>query len=129
MCLITVSILMLDPLSGLSVPKVPIESLNSEKYLEKKLSPTTSQNTRNNIKRIYKYLEKKDISKINGSNPKSISAGLVYYYLININKIIDPDTFSKIVGLSKITILKISKFIASVIDESSDTEEEEEDSE
>jgi hypothetical protein len=83
----------------------------------------------NNIKRIYKYLEKKDISKINGSNPKSISAGLVYYYLININKIIDPDTFSKIVGLSKITILKISKFIASVIDESSDTEEEEEDSE
>lgn len=80
-----------------------------------------------NIKRIYKYLEKKDISKINGSNPKSISAGLVYYYLININKIIDPDTFSKIVGLSKITILKISKFIASVIDESSDTEEEEED--
>jgi len=78
-----------------------------------------------NIKRIYKYLEKKDISKINGSNPKSISAGLVYYYLININKIIDPDTFSKIVGLSKITILKISKFIANVIDESSDTEEEE----
>ena len=78
-----------------------------------------------NIKGIYKYLEKKDISKINGSNPKSISAGLVYYYLININKIIDPDTFSKIVGLSKITILKISKFIANVIDESSDTEDEE----
>jgi len=77
-----------------------------------------------NIKRIYKYLEKKDISKINGSNPKSISAGLVYYYLININKIIDPDTFSKIVGLSKITILKISKFIANVIDESSDTEDD-----
>lgn len=80
----------------------------------------------NNIKRIYKYLEKKDISKINGSNPKSISAGLVYYYLININKIIDPDTFSKIVGLSKITILKISKFIASVIDESSDDEDDSE---
>ncbi len=69
----------------------------------------------NNIKRIYTLLETKDITSINGSNPKSISAGLIYYYLININKIIEPDTFAKIVGLSKITILKISKFIANVI--------------
>lgn len=68
-----------------------------------------------NIKKIYNLLEAKDISKINGSNPKSISAGLVYYYLININKCIDPDTFSKIVGLSKITILKISKFISNIV--------------
>jgi transcription initiation factor TFIIIB Brf1 subunit/transcription initiation factor TFIIB len=71
----------------------------------------------NNIKYIYNLLETKDISKINGSNPKSISAGLIYYYLININKVIDPDVFSKIVGLSKITILKISKFIAGVINQ------------
>lgn len=79
----------------------------------------------NNIKNIYKILEQKDISKINGSNPKSISAGLIYYYLININKIMDPDVFAKIVGLSKITILKISKYIASVINEDDLSEEEE----
>jgi transcription initiation factor TFIIIB Brf1 subunit/transcription initiation factor TFIIB len=74
----------------------------------------------NNIKKIYSILEKKDISKINGSNPKSISAGLVFYYLININKAIDPDVFAKLVGLSKITILKISKYIASVINNEDD---------
>jgi len=74
----------------------------------------------NNIKKIYSILEKKDISKINGSNPKSISAGLVFYYLININKAIDPDVFAKLVGLSKLTILKISKYIASVINNEDD---------
>ena len=65
-------------------------------------------------------METKDISKINGSNPKSISAGLVFYSLININKAIDPDVFAKLVGLSKITILKISKYIASVINNEDD---------
>jgi transcription initiation factor TFIIIB Brf1 subunit/transcription initiation factor TFIIB len=73
-----------------------------------------------NIKNIYNLLENKDLSKINGSNPKSISAGLIYYYLINIDKIIDPDVFAKIVGLSKITILKISKYIATLINEEED---------
>jgi len=70
-----------------------------------------------NIKQIYSLLEKKDLTKINGSNPKSISAGLIYYYLININKVIEPDVYAKIVGLSKITILKISKFIATLMNE------------
>ena len=83
----------------------------------------------NNIKKIYNILEKKNISKINGSNPKSISAGLIYFYLININKNIDPDMFSRIVGLSKITILKISKYIASVISNEDSSDDEEEDSE
>ena len=57
-------------------------------------------------------------SFINRSNPDSIAAGLSYFVLKHINYPISLSDFSKRVGLSDITIHKISKKIKDVVEES-----------
>ncbi len=54
---------------------------------------------------------------INRSNPDSIAAGLSYFVLKHINYPVSLNDFSKRVGLSDITIHKISKKIKDVIEE------------
>ncbi len=63
------------------------------------------------IKKLYVFINNKNISCIKGSNPKSISAGIIYYYLFLTDKLMDVDKFSETSGLSKITISKIYKSI------------------
>ena len=57
-------------------------------------------------------------SFINRSNPDSIAAGLCYFVLKHINYQISLTEFSKKVGLSDITIHKISKKIKDITEES-----------
>jgi transcription initiation factor TFIIIB Brf1 subunit/transcription initiation factor TFIIB len=56
-------------------------------------------------------------SFINRSNPDSIAAGLSYFVLKHINYPISLTEFSKRVGLSDITIHKISKKIKDIVEE------------
>jgi len=56
-------------------------------------------------------------SFINRSNPDSIAAGLSYFVLKHINFPVSLSDFSKRVGLSDITIHKISKKIKDVVEE------------
>lgn len=57
-------------------------------------------------------------SFINRSNPDSIAAGLSYFFLKHINFPISLTEFSKKVGLSDITIHKISKKIKDIVEQS-----------
>ena len=57
-------------------------------------------------------------SFINRSNPDSIAAGLSYFVLKHINFPVSLSDFSKRVGLSDITIHKISKKIKDLVEES-----------
>ena len=66
---------------------------------------------------VYNFINTQNITEIKGSNPKSISAGIIYYYLFLTNKLMDLDLFSEKSGLSKITISKIYKIIQDKIDE------------
>jgi transcription initiation factor TFIIIB Brf1 subunit/transcription initiation factor TFIIB len=56
-------------------------------------------------------------SFINRSNPDSIAAGLSYFVLKHINFPVSLSDFSKRVGLSDITIHKISKKIKDIVEE------------
>jgi transcription initiation factor TFIIIB Brf1 subunit/transcription initiation factor TFIIB len=68
------------------------------------------------IQKLYTFISNKNITGIKGSNPKSISAGIIYYYLFLTEKLMDVDKFSETSGLSKITISKIYKSIIENID-------------
>jgi len=75
-----------------------------------------SEHHKDKITKLYDFLKDENIPGIKGSNPKSISAGLIYYYLYLIDKIMDIDHFSELSGLSKITILKIYKSLCDTFD-------------
>lgn len=63
------------------------------------------------------YNKIKDLpSDLNRSRPQSIAAGLVYYYIQQTKKDIPISLFSKKVELSELTITKISKKIASILE-------------
>jgi len=68
-----------------------------------------AEHHKDKIIKLYDFLKDENIPGIKGSNPKSISAGLIYYYLHIVDKVMDIDRFSEMSGLSKITILKIFK--------------------
>ena len=63
---------------------------------------------------LYKQLNDKSIL-INTSNPQSVSSGLVYYFLKKLNIDITPSKFGKLVGLSEITISRISNEIEDIL--------------
>jgi len=80
------------------IPKI-LDQFNASKHHEEK------------VIKLYNFINSKNITEIKGSNPKSISAGIIYYYLYIVDKIMDLDKFSEMSGLSKITITKIYKSI------------------
>ena len=88
------------------IPKI-LEQFNAATHHEEK------------VIKLYNFINGKNITEIKGSNPKSISAGIIYYYLYIIDKLMDLDKFSELSGLSKITISKIYK---SIIDNVNTTE-------
>lgn len=75
-----------------------------------------AEHHKDKIIRLYDFLKDENIPGIKGSNPKSISAGIIYYYLYLVDKIMDIDNFSEMSGLSKITILKIYKSLNENLD-------------
>jgi transcription initiation factor TFIIIB Brf1 subunit/transcription initiation factor TFIIB len=63
---------------------------------------------------LYHKLKDKD-PLFNSSNPQSVGSGLVYYYFKKINVDISGAMFGKAVGLSEITIIKISNKIDEIL--------------
>ncbi len=53
---------------------------------------------------------------INRSNPRSIACGLVFYYCRLLDKDMSCKSFSSVVGLSDITLSRIHKVIAKILD-------------
>ena len=67
-----------------------------------------------NIIELYKKLKDKS-SIINRRNPKSVSCGIVFYYLKRLNLDISASKFGKLVSLSEITINNITQEIEDII--------------
>jgi len=63
---------------------------------------------------LYKQIKNKS-SKLNRSRPQSVSAGLIYYWITKNNMNISLKEFSKTSNLSGLTIDKISKEIAKIL--------------
>ena len=68
----------------------------------------------NFVLNLYNKLSNKS-HLINTSNPQSVSSGLVYYYLKKLELDITPSKFGKIVGLSEITINRITNEIEDIL--------------
>jgi len=90
--------------------KYPIKSLIND-MLDKF---SVNGGTKNKVMTIYEQVHNKSFM-LNGSRPQSVCAGLVYYWISKENKNITIKEFTKIVGLSKLTILKISREIDNVL--------------
>jgi transcription initiation factor TFIIIB Brf1 subunit/transcription initiation factor TFIIB len=56
-------------------------------------------------------------SIINGSRPKSVIAGLIYYYINTKSNKIDLKRYRKIIGISELTIIKIYNEVERIINE------------
>jgi transcription initiation factor TFIIIB Brf1 subunit/transcription initiation factor TFIIB len=69
------------------------------------------------IKELYKFIESKQIQKLNRSRPQSVASGIVYFWLLRENRKITLKTFSKITELSELTIVKIQKDIKEILDQ------------
>ena len=63
---------------------------------------------------LYKVLSNKS-ALMNTSNPQSVSSSLVYYFLEKLNIDITPSQFGKLVGLSEITINRITNEIKDIL--------------
>ena len=64
---------------------------------------------------IYEKIKNKS-SELNRSRPMSVASGIVYYWIIIKNKDISLKDFAKKVSLSELTINKISKKIAEIVE-------------
>jgi transcription initiation factor TFIIIB Brf1 subunit/transcription initiation factor TFIIB len=69
------------------------------------------------IKDLYRFIESKQIQKLNRSRPQSVASGVVYYWLLRENRKITLKTFSKITELSELTIVKIQKDIKEILEQ------------
>lgn len=67
------------------------------------------------VVRLYTVIKNKS-SKINRSRPQSVASGLTYYWICNNKKQISLKEFVEEVGLSELTVARIAKEIASIID-------------
>jgi len=68
----------------------------------------------NYVLNLYKVLSSKS-TLLNTSNPQSVSSSLVYYFLEKLNIDITPSKFGKLVGLSEITINRITNEIKEIL--------------
>lgn len=68
----------------------------------------------NAVKELYLKIKNKS-SVLNASKPQSVACSLVYYYLCSINIQIKCKDFARTVGVSDMTISKLSKTISSIL--------------
>jgi transcription initiation factor TFIIIB Brf1 subunit/transcription initiation factor TFIIB len=76
---------------------------------------TATEEQKQEVIQIYKTIENKS-SKLNRSRPQSVASGLVFYWICKKGKDITLKDFSKKVVLSELTINRIAKEIAEVLD-------------
>jgi transcription initiation factor TFIIIB Brf1 subunit/transcription initiation factor TFIIB len=76
---------------------------------------STTIEQKNEVVELYEKIKNKS-SKINRSRPLSVACGIIYYWILNKNKDINMKEFSKNVGLSELTINKISKEITEILE-------------
>lgn len=72
------------------------------------------QDQKDEVVKLYERVRNRS-SKINQPRPNTVAAGLVYYWILNHNKHVTLKEFSKKVGLSGLTISRISEEIESLI--------------
>lgn len=73
-----------------------------------------SKEQKNEVLELYKKIKNRS-SKLNRSRPQSVASGLVFYWICLKKKDITLKEFGKKVGLSELTINKIAKEIAQVL--------------
>jgi len=76
---------------------------------------SASKEQKNEVIELYKKINNKS-SRLNRSRPQSVASGLTYYWICKKNKNISIKEFAKKVGLSELTINKISKEISEILD-------------
>lgn len=69
------------------------------------------------LRNLYMDLEKKKCDRLNRPRPQSVASGLVYYWILDNGHKITLKAFSKITGLSELTIAKLEKDIRSIFSE------------
>jgi transcription initiation factor TFIIIB Brf1 subunit/transcription initiation factor TFIIB len=89
-----------------------ISPINLVEEILDKFSATDAQ--KKEVAMLYEKIRNKS-SRLNRARPQSVSAGLVYYWTCLKGKNISMKEFAKKVGLSELTIGKISKTIAEVL--------------
>lgn len=77
---------------------------------------SASRDQKNEVIDLYKKINNKS-SRLNRSRPQSVASGLTYYWICKKNKNISIKEFVKKVGLSELTVNKISKEISDILDE------------
>lgn len=91
-----------------------ITPINLVEEIMEKFSATPEQKTE--VVNLYNYIRNKS-SRLNRSRPQSVGAGLVYYWICSKKKDITLKQFTKKVSLSELTVNKIAKEIAEVINQ------------
>lgn len=103
---------------NLNVPKGVLKNyyispVNLIEEIMGKFSATSSQ--KKEVIQLYNKVKNKS-SQLNRSKPKSVAAGLVYFWIQETNRDISLKTFREKVMLSELTIGKMSKEISTIIE-------------
>lgn len=96
-------------------PTPQITPVNLVSDIMDKFSATPEQKAE--VIHMYDLIKDKS-SKINRARPQSVASGLTYYWIRNNRKNITLKEFVEEIGLSELTVARISKEIASIIDSS-----------
>lgn len=90
-----------------------ITPINLVDEIMEQFSATKEQ--KQEVIKLYHQIKNKR-SRLNRSRPQSIASGIVYYWFCKENKGISIKDFTRTVELSELTVLKIAREIASVLD-------------
>jgi hypothetical protein len=71
------------------------------------------------IKLYHKIYNKS--TELNGSRPRSIACGLIYYWIVKNKKNITLSQFVSTVNLSQLTVTRITNIITSILDKDDST--------
>jgi translation initiation factor 2B subunit (eIF-2B alpha/beta/delta family) len=74
-----------------------------------------SKEQKQEVIKLYERIKNKS-SRLNRSRPQSVAAGLTFYWICSKQKDISLGDFTEKVTLSKLTVEKIAKEIAEVLD-------------
>ncbi len=88
----------------------PIEIID-----ETMTKPNATKEHKQEVNVLYDLVRNRS-SMVNRSKPQSVAAGLVFYYITKQNKRVTMKDFTKLVGLSELTIQKLVKEIERILD-------------